>query len=61
VPLASRIRNVTLHHLNGQVHLDLTLSLDTAQSGSAHAPAILALVKTDRRLEMVGRLRVVFE
>jgi hypothetical protein len=56
------VRNVTLHYLNGKVHLDLTLPLETAgERGDAGQPAVLGLVEAARRLEMVGRVRVVYE
>jgi cation diffusion facilitator family transporter len=62
ISLAARVRNVTLHYLNGKVHLDLTLPLETAgERGDAGQPAVLGLVEAARRLEMVGRVRVVYE
>ena len=61
-PLAERVRGVTLHYLNGKVHLDLTLPLDAAMERDAEGqPAILGLVEAARALEMVGRVRVVYE
>jgi cation diffusion facilitator family transporter len=62
MPMAARVRNVTLHYLNGKVHLDLTLPLDAAaERGSDGQPAVLALVEAARGLEVVGRVRVVYE
>lgn len=62
IPLASRIRNVTLHYLNGKVHLDLTLPLEEAVEDGGNPPAaILDLVRAARQLEVVGRVRVVYE
>lgn len=62
MPMAARVRNVTLHYLNGKVHLDLTLPLDAAgERGSDGQPAALALVEAARRLDVVGRVRMVFE
>ena len=60
--LAARVQNVALHYLNGKVHLDLTLPLDAAnERDDADQPAILALIETARGLEVVGRVRVVYE
>ena len=60
--LAERVRGVTLHYLNGKVHLDLTLPLDAATERDAQGePAILGLVEAARALNMVGRVRVVYE
>jgi cation diffusion facilitator family transporter len=60
--LAGRVRGVTLHYLNGKVHLDLTLPLDAATERDAQGePAILGLVEAARALDMVGRVRVVYE
>ena len=62
MPLAERVRGVTLHYLNGKVHLDLTLPLDAAMERDAEGqPAILGLVEAARALDMVGRVRVVYE
>ena len=62
MPLAARVRGVTLHYLNGKVHLDLTLPLDAATDrGRDGEPAILELVEAARGLEVVGRVRVVYE
>ncbi len=62
MPMAARVRNVTLHYLNGKVHLDLTLPLDAAaERGSDGQPAVLDLVEAARGLEVVGRVRVVYE
>jgi cation diffusion facilitator family transporter len=60
--LAARVQNVALHYLNGKVHLDLTLPLDAAMDRDRDGePAILELVEAARGLEMVGRVRVVYE
>lgn len=62
MPMGARVRNVTLHYLNGEVHLDLTLPLDAAgERGSDGQPAVLGLVEAARRLDVVGRVRVVYE
>ncbi|HEY9151012.1 MAG TPA: cation transporter dimerization domain-containing protein, partial [Gammaproteobacteria bacterium] len=62
MPMAARVRNVTLHYLNGKVHLDLTLPLDAAaELGSDGQPAVLGLVEAAHGLEVVGRVRVVYE
>lgn len=62
VPVASRIRNVTLHYLDGKVHLDLTLPLAAAtETGDAKAPVAIQLVEAAQALDEVGSVRVVYE
>ncbi len=60
-PAAGRIRDITLHYLDGKVHVDLVLPLELAPDRAAAEALRARLEARARRLEGFGDLRLRFE
>ncbi len=60
VPAARRIEEVTLHYLDGRIHVDVTLPLDVARDRAEAEALARALREAAAGLEGIGEVRVHF-
>jgi len=60
-PVAERIRDITLHYLDGKVHVDLVLPLELAPDRATAEALRARLESRARELGCFGDLRVLFE
>lgn len=60
-PVAGQIRDITLHYLDGKVHVDLVLPLELAGDRAAAEVLRARLEARARQLDGFGDLRVLFE
>ncbi len=60
IPAARRIEEVTLHYLDGRIHVDVTLPLDAARDRAEADALARALREAAAGLEGIGEVRVHF-
>ena len=60
LPAAAAIEDVTLHYLDGQIHVELVLPLEWAADARAAAALGDELLRRARAVEVVGAVRVFY-
>lgn len=60
IPLAENIENVTLHYLDGKIHLELSIPLNTVESVQQATDAASAIRAASNKIEEIGDIKIAF-
>jgi len=60
IPIAAKIEYITLHYLDGKIHLDLQLPLDVCTDYESGKDLTRTLIRASQSIDVIGVVRVCF-